>query len=833
MSEKENLFSTEMKSGAAEEVRTEKEAPVAEEVQTRKEQKKPKAPGMPSLSGISKALKTKNTPKVPKDPKATETPKAPKAPKATETPKVPKAPGEAGSAAEFMTKAGGAVLQAGKKTGEFFKGIGRKLAPLMTRIGKATAPARKRLKVILVDISNGSFFSIRNKLLIGFLVPIFFMIIIAVVSYNKAQDGMRNKFAESTVQTIKMVQENVDSNCEFIRSVGTSLMLNSDLKDVLTGKYKSDAVAESKVFSNLRTQLIGYPTGNKFIKHVHIIPSGSYRILSTSTTGIKPGIRDEYRNEIVEENGFFPNWVDRHAMLDEILEMKESDYIMSYQVMSNSDLAVILADISPDAVLELLGILDLGEGSVVGFVSPGGRELIKSRNKKISEDGNESVFFGQDFFNEAAASQDTTGVSDKIRYKGRNYMFFFSRSELTGSMVCALVPISTITDQAQDIRVVSVIMVMIACLVVIGIAAVLIAGIQTNMKKISTGFGEVAEGDLTVEVSVNGQDEFNSLADSANHMVKNTKKLVGKVNDATMHLEESAESVKNASETISGYSYDISKVVEGINSDLENQASHAKECVERTGALSQEIQEMARIIGNIESGVHETEEMIGNGVEKVQRLGKHAQQTTDITMEVGQSIENLKAETAVINKFVAMITEISSQTNLLSLNASIEAARAGDAGRGFSVVAAEIRKLADDSARAAGEIKSNVGHIISKAQESVESAEKAREMVDSQTEVVGQVIEIFKEMSQKMEHLTASLREVMEHTKKTDAERERTIQAVDNISGIIDDTVENTDAVTDAVSRLMASVENLNAISNVLDENMNELKTEISSFKTE
>lgn len=752
--------------------------------------------------------------------------------------------GKTGDLKEFFRKIGGGIVSGAKKTAAFFKKIGskiapafhtvgQKLAPFFRALGKKLAPLWKKFMAVMSDVMNGSFFTIRNKLVLGFLVPVLFMIIIGVVAYNKARDGMGDKFAESTVQTIQMVQENVDSNCEFIRSVSTTLMLDGELKEVLTGRYKSNAVEESNLLTDFRKQLGGYQSGNKFIKNMHIVPTDAYRIISTATTQIKAGIRDAYRSDVMSQTGSFSNWIDCHSLLDETLGMKETDYIMAYQVMSDSNLAAIVTDISPDAILELLNILDLGEGSVVGFVSPGGRELISSQNKKIGADGEEAVFYGQDFFEEALAASETTGVMEKVRCKGQKCMFFYSRSELTGAVVCALVPISTVTDQAQEIRVVAIFMVIIACLAVLGIAFLIISGIQQNMRRISGSLGEVAEGDLTVKVSSSGQDEFATLAGSANHMVNNTKKLVGKVNDATTRLEESAVNVKNASDTISGSFYEISQVVEGISVDMENESSHAQDCVERANALSREIQEMARIVEKIRGDVQDTETMIGSGVEKVRLLGQHAQQTTDITMEVGQSIENLKTETAYINKFVAMIAEISSQTNLLSLNASIEAARAGEAGRGFSVVAAEIRKLADDSAKAAGEIRSNVGHIISRAEESVESAERAREMVDSQTEVVGQVIEIFKDMSQQMANLLENLKEVMEHTERTDAERERTVQAVENISGIIGETAENTEAVADTIARLMSSVQNLNDVSKALDENMNELKTEISSFKVE
>lgn len=730
-----------------------------------------------------------------------------------------------------------AVIEAGEGNALEAKNGKKEQTPERPKVAVGKKPKKSfflKLKNAFLDVvGSSSLFSIRNKLIIGFMVPILFLIIIGVMSYNKARDGLGDRFSDSTIQTIQLVMKNIDSGFTNVKVAGATFVSNYDLKKTFLGMYKEDAVEEARKLTQFRNDLMRYQVTNDLISQMHILPKTDYRILSSSSQNVTYGDLEEYRKDTMKLTGTFDNWIDMHEWLDDKLGLDHSKYIMAYQVMTESDLSVVVVDIASEEVMNLLHMTDFGEGSIVGFITPGGRELIYSQNDKLKLNDETSVFFERDFYQQAIASGKTIDCYENIRYLGKNYLYFYCISEQTGAMVCALVPFNTIIHQAQSIKILSIIMVIVAVAVVLGIAILIVMGIQNNMKRLSAGFGEVADGDLTVQVKVSGKDEFRVLADSANHMVDNTKKLVGKVGNATTHLEESAQQVQDASETISGYSNDISGVVEGINLDMENQASHARECVERTQILSQEIQEMSRIIEEMEGRIHGTEKMIDNGVDKAQILGDHAKQTTTITMEVGQSIEMLKQETTVINKFVDMIEEISTQTNLLSLNASIEAARAGEAGRGFAVVAMEIRKLAEDSAVAAGEIKSNVGIIVGRARESVDRAEKARDTVLAQMEVVEQVIGIFKEMNGQMANLTFSIREVMDHAKQTDAERERTVQSVENISAIIGDTAENANAVSEAVERLMSSVDNLNTVSKVLDENMKELKMEIGSFRTE
>ena len=138
------------------------------------------------------------------------------------------------------------------------------------------------------------------------------------------------------------------------------------------------------------------------------------------------------------------------------------------------------------------------------------------------------------------------------------------------------------------------------------------------------------------------------------------------------------------------------------------------------------------------------------------------------------------------------------------------------------MVAEEIRKLADDSAKAAGEISNNVQHINTRTIDSVQSAKQAEEMVALQGDAVQEVVQVFAGMRDQMQELVSGLQEIVASTEQADKERAETLDAVQNISQIIAETAE----------KLMENVENLNCTADALGGNMNELKTEIAMFKT-
>ena len=698
-----------------------------------------------------------------------------------------------------------------------------------------TKKALKRTKVQSMENKKGVLFSIRAKIFLCFLVPILFLILVGVFSYKKAAAGMYDTFRDSNEQTINMANQYLDVSNSFIEAEALKYAFQSDLGKYMIGLYETDSTRKKSVISNVGSSIRASQAGNEFISNIHIVTIEDIQMLSTRAGGTVMGIYKEYKDEMLgySDNGKkLPEWVDYHKTLDETLGLKQSDYIMAYQTTPQSGKGFIVIDIKASAIQEFLDSLDMGEGSIIGFVTKSGREIISEKLPEGQEstraDG-ETVFYGQDFFNNIEDQQTTKEVS----INGKSYLFFYSRMERTNAAVCALVPMEIVNGQADDIRNVTIAVVLIACVVAVLIGIIISTGIQKNMKRISGRLEEVAEGNLTTKVSVKGHDEFNNLAVVANHMINNNKKLVQKVSGATDTLESSAQEVRQASNVMKDYSVNIIQAIDEINDGITKQSEHAEECVRKTDTLSEEIQNVSSIAGQVEGLVSEAENMINHGMQMVQTLGERATKTTDVTIKVETSIEELKKESEIINEFVETITDISEQTNLLSLNASIEAARAGEAGRGFAVVAEEIRKLADHSAEAAGEIQNNVTHITDQTVNSVENAKQARDMVALQTEAVQEVVGVFDDMNQCMQKLFDALKEIVSSTEQADKEREDTLAAVKNISDIIAETAEGTKLVQSVAAKLQENVDTMNQTAQSLGDNMNDLKSEISVFKTE
>ena len=668
--------------------------------------------------------------------------------------------------------------------------------------------------------------SIRNKIFACFIIPVIFMAVVGFVSYKEAADGMYNKFIESSTQTMSMALDYLDMSNTFIRSEALKYMMDSTVEDYVSGMQGKSNAEKSRYFSDERTLLMSSQSTNPFIKDIHIVPKSDSNIISTSTLDKIPGVYDEYISELSKTVDVKkpPKWIRSHDAVDSALSLDKGGYLYSFQVQDVNMVSFIIVDVNREKIQQFLSELDFGEGSMAGVILPDGSEFTVDTVTDTVVEGD--VFVNQSFY------EPGTGSGYKYAsYNGKDYIYLYNGSELNDMMICALIPVVTVTGQAESIKTITIILVAVSAILAALIGTVIAAGIQRNMKRISGKLDEVAKGDLTVDVKAKGRDEFQFLARSATNMIVNNKKLIYKLSDTASNLENSARNVNDASSVISDYSGQIGSAIDEINAGMVRQEEHASECIDVTNNLSERIKEINADVDEIERAINDTEQMINDGTDIVNKLAIRSAETSELSSRVAESIMKLQRDAGSISEFVETINSISNKTNLLSLNASIEAARAGEAGRGFAVVAEEIRQLADNSSAATVEIDDKIGNIERHSMASVESAQHAEQVVRQQQKEVDEVIAVFGSIRERMQVLMNALRKIADAAALADNERREAVDSVNQISQIISQTSESSSRVNDIADSLLESVDRLGRTADELDNDMNGLRTEISAFK--
>ncbi|MCW6109947.1 methyl-accepting chemotaxis protein [Clostridium sporogenes] len=366
------------------------------------------------------------------------------------------------------------------------------------------------------------------------------------------------------------------------------------------------------------------------------------------------------------------------------------------------------------------------------------------------------------------------------------------------------------------------------------VGMLIIKRIRNSLNVLKGELDELSErgGDLTQEIKVNSKDEINDLAKSLNKFIQNIKDIIKTVNESVDNIETVVDSIKTNVTDLNNDVEEVSATTEELSANMEETAASAEEMsatsqdIERAvQSIAQKSQEGATQAGEINKRAEDTKTNVQASQKKAKDIFTNTKAELESAIESSKVVEQ-------INVLSDSIMNITSQTNLLALNAAIEAARAGEAGKGFSVVADEIRKLAEQSKDTVTEIQSITVKVIESVKNLSDSSSNLLTFVstdmdndyktmlnvaDKYSEDASFVDTLVTDFSSTSEELLASLQDVLK-----------------TIEGVAQAASEGAGGTTDIASKIL---EVNNKSNDVLqealksEESANKLKEEISKFK--
>lgn len=721
------------------------------------------------------------------------------------------------------------------------KGVVNELAPKKEKVkkekvkkGERKKGKEKKMKSPKVSKGNRQikttgflafFRRIRTQLVIGFMIPILFLIVIGIVSYTKSAYSLTKSFETSALQTIQMTAKYLEMAMTSVETQAFVLSQDADVSDYVLGTEADDPIRVLEMTNSISPKLGAARQGNGFIQNIHIVPREVSKVLSTKIRGVN-GFSEELDStdaaNITKYKTYSAGWVGSHETLDTKLSFDNTSYACSYFRMMSSKKGYVVLDLSMDKVVETIAGLELAEGSRVSFILSDGREITSKEE--------EMLISAQNYYQEGLNKEDGL-YSDYISYQGEDYLYLMSSSSNRSFSICALVPKASVMSGANSIKNITTPMVAVAAILAFLVGGYISVVIGNNIKKIVNKLQLVSKGDLSIDMNIKSSNEFGTLARSAEEMVSNTRNLITKVVDITGNVSDSTNQLKKTSYEMTESSEHITNAVSEIDTGMGQQAEEAQLCYNQMDELSHKMEVVNKNVTEIESLADRTKGMIGAGMESMHQLSNQSETTNQKTKRVMEEVKGLQKESLSIEQFIGIINEIASQTNLLSLNASIEAARAGDAGRGFAVVAEEIRKLAEGSVSAANEIQKVVVEIKKKTESTVITAKEAEVEVTEQVKTVNTTMEAFNNMNDCVEQLLMNLNTVVVNVDNMNEDRLKTLEAIESISAVYEETAASTSLVNDTVKQQLRMSKGLFDATGELSQQTEELKGAINLFK--
>lgn len=342
----------------------------------------------------------------------------------------------------------------------------------------------------------------------------------------------------------------------------------------------------------------------------------------------------------------------------------------------------------------------------------------------------------------------------------------------------------------------------------------------------------VANGDLS------GNLEVKSVIREVTTLIRASAALKDKLNSIVTEVDGHAMQLDNNMESLNVLASASSKGANQIRQAIDELSKTAVSLAENVQSVNAGMMEM----GNNVTAIHSETVTLNENSDKMDHANRNASESMNLVLTsshtssaiIEEMIVQVKATNeaiASISKAVELISDITSQTNLLSLNASIEAARAGQAGRGFAVVATEIKQLADQSSQGAAAIKNIADDILEKSNKSVELTERMRTLAEKEQADIGSAKTGFDTLSQIIEANVATAGTIAEKTKNLEELKQTIINNITELSAISEENAASNEEVTANVSSIAESIDRISEDTGMIKKVSAALEEQMKYFK--
>lgn len=375
-------------------------------------------------------------------------------------------------------------------------------------------------------------------------------------------------------------------------------------------------------------------------------------------------------------------------------------------------------------------------------------------------------------------------------------------------------------------------------IIVTGILILLAFGIWVTrmitvpLREIGFLMKRAEDGDLTSEATYHSNDELGQLASSYNHMMESLRNTIARVHESAELVVAASVQMRASAEQSSEASSHIASTIQELTVGSERQLRSIEESTDTVEKISQYAGDINSNTASVSSNANDTARISAEGKIAIDKMIKQMNDINDNVSGLNNIVQALSRRSAEIGTINDAITAIADQTNLLALNAAIEAARAGEQGKGFAVVADEVRKLAEQSVQSADQIAALIETIQSDTDETLDSMAKTSEGVLIGIEVARTAGESFHDIEEAIYGVTSQIEDVASAIDQLTSGTQQVAHSINNVKDVAEETATSSETVSSGTEEQLASIEEIEAASANLANISEELQNAVSRFKT-
>jgi methyl-accepting chemotaxis protein len=619
------------------------------------------------------------------------------------------------------------------------------------------------------------------------------------------------EYFDAITGNIENLTVSLASNTEFLEYGGKV--------DVLEGGEKVKGITYIK--ETISTAI----NSNKFISCIYLISSKGQIIYpaGSSSMDVSKDERPKWYENILESNQGI--WF---QLKKEEFPITRSDAGVTYGIKLTPRWGsefILLYDLKKNTFTESLATMKIGETSQSYIILPS-KDVIYGDQIYIKD---ESILEEQQLVADILAQ---TGSEKKITFEyEEGLLVSLIHSEQSGWCYINTVDKNEILAPAKRINTQLIYGAVLSGILFVFIGIYFSIQFTKPIKRLIGVMNEVERGNLTVEADTKGKDEIGLLGTAFNSMIKQIKQMSLQNDKIAQTVNASAQNIAIISKETATATNEIAKAIEEVADGVAKQSAEVNEGNESFKILSRKIESMYENVQYIDKISNDVQTITLNGIAIMKSLQMNSLKTTEITQQVVDSMESLNDKINEIIKITGMLNTISGQTKLLSLNASIEAARAGASGRGFAVVAQEIRMLADQSANFTHNIEELIQNIISKTQQSTQMVYKSENIVSEQNTIISQSIEAFAKIQQIINKFIEYTEEISGYIKETENYKVQVLANMEQISLVSEINASTAEQISAATQEQFATTEQLSNMAVELAQLARDLTQSMGKFK--